>query len=74
MVLDADALTCLARQLPLLRGAQARPILTPHPGEMARLLGADTGAVQADRVAKKEGQKSDAAIIGFRGDDQRAAT
>jgi NAD(P)H-hydrate epimerase len=26
-------------------------MLTPHPGEMARLLGGDTAAVQADRVA-----------------------
>ena len=27
-----------------------------------------TGGLQADRLAKKEGQKSDAAIVGFRGD------
>jgi hydroxyethylthiazole kinase-like uncharacterized protein yjeF len=51
MVVDADALTCLARDLSVLRQARARAILTPHPGEMARLLGTDSAAVQADRVA-----------------------
>ena len=31
--------------------ARAQAVLTPHPGEMARLLQSDTAAVQADRVA-----------------------
>jgi hydroxyethylthiazole kinase-like uncharacterized protein yjeF len=51
IVIDADALTCLARNRDLLRAARARAVLTPHPGEMARLLGQPTEAVQADRVA-----------------------
>ena len=38
MVIDADALTCLARDLSVLQSARARTLLTPHPGEMARLL------------------------------------
>src|SRR6202158_5615002 len=50
MVVDADALTCLARELTVLRCARAPTILTPHPGEMARLLAIDTAVVQADRV------------------------
>lgn len=50
LVLDADALTVLARDLGPLRGAGGRCVLTPHPGEMARLIGADTATVQADRV------------------------
>jgi NAD(P)H-hydrate epimerase len=50
MVIDADALTCLARDLSLLKGARAHALLTPHPGEMARLLACETAAVQADRV------------------------
>jgi hydroxyethylthiazole kinase-like uncharacterized protein yjeF len=51
-VVDADALNCLAAAPPAERwGTPARPrILTPHPGEMARLLGIDTAAVQADRL------------------------
>jgi len=50
VVLDADALTVLARDLGPLRAAGGRCVLTPHPGEMSRLIGADTAAVQADRV------------------------
>ncbi|MFP1677789.1 NAD(P)H-hydrate dehydratase [Alloalcanivorax sp. C16-2] len=51
LVVDADALTLLAEW-----GVDARDdwVLTPHPGEAARLLGSDTGAVQADRFAAVE--------------------
>ena len=51
-VVDADALNCLAAAPPVgAWGAAARPrILTPHPGEMARLTGIGTAEVQADRV------------------------
>ena len=47
LVVDADALNWLA-QSPV-----ARPdwVLTPHPGEAARLLGCSTDAVEADRFA-----------------------
>jgi len=50
MVVDADALTALADHLDVLRGAHAARVLTPHPGEMARLLGGAVADVQADRV------------------------
>ncbi|HMA12687.1 MAG TPA: NAD(P)H-hydrate dehydratase [Steroidobacteraceae bacterium] len=48
LVLDADALNLVAEE-----GALRRDdwILTPHPGEAARLLGTTTGAIQADRLA-----------------------
>ncbi|MGN6513508.1 MAG: NAD(P)H-hydrate dehydratase [Lysobacteraceae bacterium] len=46
LVLDADALNLLAESP---RALPADTVLTPHPGEAARLLGCDTGAVQADR-------------------------
>lgn len=48
LVLDADALNLLA-DAP--RAVPADAILTPHPGEAARLLGCDTRIVQADRFA-----------------------
>lgn len=38
MVVDADALTMLARRPDLLHTAQSPLLLTPHPGEMARLM------------------------------------
>jgi NAD(P)H-hydrate epimerase len=49
MVIDADALNALALQ----RGSRPRrdvpAILTPHPGEAARLIGTTSAAVQSDR-------------------------
>lgn len=54
VVLDADALNTIASN-PALRDAIAQrgapTLATPHPAEAARLLGCDTQAVQADRVA-----------------------
>ena len=47
-VWDADALNLLAAGQV---AAPGRGVLTPHPGEAARLLGADTASVQADRPA-----------------------
>ncbi len=49
MVLDADALNCLAQQPQLLKKAKAPVIITPHPAEMARLVGATAKDVNADR-------------------------
>jgi hydroxyethylthiazole kinase-like uncharacterized protein yjeF len=50
MVVDADGLNALAGMPELVRSAPAPRILTPHPGEIARLLGATTADVQADRL------------------------
>jgi NAD(P)H-hydrate epimerase len=50
VVVDADGLTCLARSFPVLEKSRCQVVMTPHPGEMARLLGRGTAAVQADRV------------------------
>ena len=44
MVLDADALNALARDPQVLTQATGPVILTPHPGEMARLTGKSTAA------------------------------
>jgi NAD(P)H-hydrate epimerase len=52
MVLDADALNCLAPWPDELAGSVELPlVLTPHPAEMARLSGTETRVVVADRVA-----------------------
>jgi ADP-dependent NAD(P)H-hydrate dehydratase / NAD(P)H-hydrate epimerase len=51
MVVDADALTALAGHLDRLRNAAGPRCLTPHPGEMARMLGATVADVQRDRIA-----------------------
>jgi hydroxyethylthiazole kinase-like uncharacterized protein yjeF len=50
-VLDADALTAWAGAAEQLRSAGGPRVLTPHPAEAARLLGATTERVQDDRYA-----------------------
>lgn len=50
LVLDADALTALAGRLDTLRGAPALRCLTPHPGELARMLGRSVADVERDRI------------------------
>ncbi len=47
---DADALFALAQRPELMRHLGAGDVLTPHPGEMARLLQTDIPAVQASRL------------------------
>jgi len=53
-VIDADALNALADQreriAEALRKAPTRPLLTPHPGEFARLTGEETERILSDRV------------------------
>ncbi|HOG46708.1 MAG TPA: NAD(P)H-hydrate dehydratase, partial [Anaerolineae bacterium] len=49
-VIDADALNALADTPEWWANTQARLILTPHPGELARLRGTTVEAIQADRV------------------------
>jgi NAD(P)H-hydrate epimerase len=50
-VLDADALNALTGRASLLTECKTPPILTPHPGEMARLeIDATTQSVNADRI------------------------
>ncbi|MYA28212.1 MAG: NAD(P)H-hydrate dehydratase [Nitrospira sp. SB0666_bin_27] len=44
LVIDADALNALAGHTRLLRARPLSPLLTPHPGEMARLLGESSAA------------------------------
>jgi NAD(P)H-hydrate epimerase len=54
LVIDADGLNALSLQpdhgAALVKSRKAVTILTPHPGEMSRLLGKSTKEVQADRL------------------------
>ena len=50
LVIDADALNALVGYTGILADCSALPVLTPHPGEMARLTGLTVQAVNADRV------------------------
>lgn len=51
MVVDADALTILAAHPEIVLNPAGPRIFTPHPGEMARLMGTTIEQVQADRLA-----------------------
>ncbi len=51
IVLDADGINAYAGRLSALARRAAPLVVTPHPGEAARLLGASVAEVQADRVA-----------------------
>ena len=50
MVLDADALNCIAENPEILKKRKSDIIITPHPGEMGRLCGITAKEVNADRV------------------------
>ena len=50
LVLDADGLNALAGDVSILRDAGGPVVLTPHPGEMSRLVRRTTTEVQADRI------------------------
>ena len=51
IVADADALTLHARAIEDFGAASGRAILTPHAGELARLLGTTAEEIEADRFA-----------------------
>lgn len=50
-VVDADALHAIGGEAKTLAALKGRAVLTPHPGELARMTGATAEAVQADRRA-----------------------
>jgi hydroxyethylthiazole kinase-like uncharacterized protein yjeF len=50
VVVDADGLNHLAADMSVLKKRTQPVVLTPHPGEMARLIYGDTASVQADRI------------------------
>lgn len=49
-IIDADGLNAFEGRSPMLDGRQRPLVLTPHPGEMARLTGLSTREVQAKRL------------------------
>lgn len=64
-VLDADALNAFECDAKSIKGSGRKIILTPHPGEAARLLGAELSTVVADREGslKKLVELTGAAVI-----------
>jgi NAD(P)H-hydrate epimerase len=65
VVLDADGLNAFAGDLESLAARTAGTVLTPHPGELARLLGTETRQVQDQRVesAREAAERSGAVVV-----------
>ncbi|HXV05073.1 MAG TPA: NAD(P)H-hydrate dehydratase [Solirubrobacterales bacterium] len=70
LVLDADGLNAFAGEIGRIAARPAPTILTPHAGELGRLLGRDSAEVGAHRLATaREAARAAAAIVVLKGDD-----
>jgi ADP-dependent NAD(P)H-hydrate dehydratase / NAD(P)H-hydrate epimerase len=70
LLIDADGLNAHAGALESLRERPAPTVLTPHAGELARLLDTDSDAVSARRLASaREAAERSGAIVLLKGDD-----
>jgi NAD(P)H-hydrate epimerase len=65
VVLDADGLNVLAGQTEVLTRREAPTVVTPHPGELARLLRVSIEAIQADRLsaARDAAERLDCLVV-----------
>lgn len=70
LVIDADGLNAHAGQLSTLAGRDRPTVLTPHAGELGRLLGIDGDEVQSKRIAcvRQAADEADAVVV-LKGDD-----
>lgn len=50
VILDADALNCIANNVDILKNAECDILVTPHPGEMSRLLKMSVKEIESDRM------------------------
>jgi len=70
LVIDADGLNAFAGRLEAIGGRSAATILTPHAGELGRLLGRDSAEVDAHRLAAaREAAVAAGAVVVLKGDD-----
>lgn len=68
LVVDADGLNVCAGRLQALHAARCPCVVTPHPGEMGRLLGKSTEDIQADRFgAAREAAAETGAVVVLKG-------
>jgi ADP-dependent NAD(P)H-hydrate dehydratase / NAD(P)H-hydrate epimerase len=75
LLLDADGLNAHAGSIELLADRDAATVMTPHAGELARLLESDSAAVEARRLASvRKAARAAAAVVVLKGDDTLVAT
>lgn len=65
VIIDADGINCIASDIELLVNRKSEVILTPHPGEMGRLLNCDADAINENRimVAEKYAEKHGVTVV-----------
>jgi ADP-dependent NAD(P)H-hydrate dehydratase / NAD(P)H-hydrate epimerase len=70
LVIDADGLNAFAGRIESLAGRKAPFVLTPHAGEMGRLLDRESDAIDAKRAeSAKEAARRSGGIVVLKGDD-----
>jgi ADP-dependent NAD(P)H-hydrate dehydratase / NAD(P)H-hydrate epimerase len=75
MLLDADGLNAHAGAIASLAGREAPTVMTPHAGELARLLESDSAAIEARRLASvRQAARTAGAVVVLKGDDTLVAT
>lgn len=68
LVVDADGLNFCAKHPEVFESAQGPWVLTPHPGEMARLCGDSIAEIQSDRLgAAKTKARETGAVVALKG-------
>lgn len=74
LVLDADGLNAHAGRLAELAGREQPTVLTPHAGELGRLLGIDSAEVERERLRRaREAAALSGAVVVLKGDDTLVA-
>lgn len=65
VVIDADGLNCLAGHTAILKNRKNPVVLTPHPGEMARLMDTTVSQIQANRIdsARKFAERFNVVVV-----------
>ncbi len=65
VIIDADGINCIAQDIEILVNKKSGVIITPHPGEMARLLKCDAQMINDNRimVAEKYAEQYDITVV-----------
>jgi NAD(P)H-hydrate epimerase len=75
LLIDADGLNAHAGRLDLIAERSAPTVLTPHAGELGRLLERESSAIEAHRLAAaREAADKSGAIVVLKGDDTIVAS
>lgn len=65
LVIDADGITILSKNMKLLEHAKAKTVITPHPGELSRLINISVKEIEKDRIeiARKTAKELNTTVV-----------